>query len=37
MYSYLFPVSADAVMEESETPKVTTPIARASRRTRLRH
>ncbi|XP_062395183.1 condensin complex subunit 1 [Sardina pilchardus] len=27
----------DAVMEESETPKVTTPIARASRRTRLRH
>lgn len=27
----------DAVMEESETPKVTTPIARASRRARLRH
>ncbi|KAG7271553.1 hypothetical protein CRUP_027827 [Coryphaenoides rupestris] len=27
----------DAVMAESETPKVTTPIARTSRRTRLRH
>ncbi|XP_046890752.1 condensin complex subunit 1 [Hypomesus transpacificus] len=27
----------DAVMAESETPKVTTPIGRASRRTRLRH
>ncbi|XP_041964027.1 condensin complex subunit 1 [Alosa sapidissima] len=27
----------DAIMEESETPKVTTPIARSSRRTRLRH
>ncbi|KAM3872854.1 condensin complex subunit 1-like [Diretmus argenteus] len=27
----------DALMEESETPKVTTPIARSSRRTRLRH
>ncbi|XP_063055343.1 condensin complex subunit 1 isoform X2 [Engraulis encrasicolus] len=27
----------DAVMEDSETPKVTTPISRASRRTRLRH
>uniref|UniRef100_A0A8C5I5R3 Condensin complex subunit 1 n=2 Tax=Gouania willdenowi TaxID=441366 RepID=A0A8C5I5R3_GOUWI len=27
----------DAVMAESETPKVTTPISRASRRTRLRN
>uniref|UniRef100_A0AAY4AS43 Condensin complex subunit 1 n=1 Tax=Denticeps clupeoides TaxID=299321 RepID=A0AAY4AS43_9TELE len=27
----------DAVMQESETPKVTTPISRTSRRTRLRH
>ncbi|KAJ8354973.1 hypothetical protein SKAU_G00225400 [Synaphobranchus kaupii] len=27
----------DAVMTENETPKVTTPIARSSRRTRLRH
>ncbi|XP_061100310.1 condensin complex subunit 1 [Conger conger] len=27
----------DAVMAENETPKVTTPIARSSRRTRLRH
>ncbi|XP_056143059.1 condensin complex subunit 1 [Lampris incognitus] len=27
----------DAVMAESETPKVTTPIARTTRRTRLRH
>uniref|UniRef100_UPI003AAE8938 condensin complex subunit 1 isoform X1 n=1 Tax=Centroberyx gerrardi TaxID=166262 RepID=UPI003AAE8938 len=27
----------DAVMAESETPKVTTPIARTSRRARLRH
>ncbi|XP_026173220.1 condensin complex subunit 1 [Mastacembelus armatus] len=27
----------DAVMAESETPKVTTPIARSSRRTRLRN
>ncbi|XP_029593968.1 condensin complex subunit 1 [Salmo trutta] len=27
----------DAVMTESETPKVTTPIARTSRRARLRH
>uniref|UniRef100_A0A667WNH5 Condensin complex subunit 1 n=1 Tax=Myripristis murdjan TaxID=586833 RepID=A0A667WNH5_9TELE len=28
---------SDAVMAESETPKVTTPIARTSRRARLRH
>ncbi|KAJ8289899.1 hypothetical protein GJAV_G00006550 [Gymnothorax javanicus] len=27
----------DAVMTENETPKVTTPIGRSSRRTRLRH
>ncbi|XP_036394012.1 condensin complex subunit 1 [Megalops cyprinoides] len=27
----------DAVLAESETPKVTTPISRSSRRTRLRH
>lgn len=32
-----FSLSPDAVMSESETPKVTTPIARSSRRARLRN
>uniref|UniRef100_A0A3Q2VXR9 Condensin complex subunit 1 n=1 Tax=Haplochromis burtoni TaxID=8153 RepID=A0A3Q2VXR9_HAPBU len=32
-----FPPPSDAVMAESETPKVTTPIARTSRRARLRN
>lgn len=33
----LLSLSSDAVMAESETPKVTTPIARTSRRARLRN
>lgn len=34
---FFFPPPSDAVMAESETPKVTTPIARTSRRARLRN
>lgn len=34
---FVLSFSPDAVMAESETPKVTTPIARSSRRARLRN
>uniref|UniRef100_A0AAY4AS64 Condensin complex subunit 1 n=1 Tax=Denticeps clupeoides TaxID=299321 RepID=A0AAY4AS64_9TELE len=37
MFIKYFSLFLDAVMQESETPKVTTPISRTSRRTRLRH